>query len=268
MSQSLNRTEKSVALSTELLKLGKWIRMQWFVSIYWMSSFQRRRLYATSKSARMFTRSLPRDYRSSHTLAFNCDLFLSSIAENTLHCFSIIILRAVGRELMEELWKGGWRRAMTLRLDRSRICVGILIIIEMNLSRSSYFFILVPDGARPPSDQIVSLILLGTGANSPQTFKYFLSYLLPEFKMIIERCCWRQATFAPQQEWTWCRLTPLNCSKTKIIFVDQDYLRKFHIIFCFQYEISVEQLVLTELDSVLKVETQFGHCCEFSSHEF
>ena len=178
------------------------------------------------------------------------------------------ILRAVGRELMEELWKGGWRRAMTLLLDRSRICVGILIIIEMNLSRSSYFFILVPDGARPPSDQIVSLILLGTGANSPQTLTYFLSYLLPEFKMIIERCCWRQATFAPQQEWTWCRLTPLNCSKTKIIFVDQDYLRKFHIIFCFQYEISVEQLVLTELDSVLKVETQFGHCCEFSSHEF
>ena len=33
-----------------------------------MSSFQRRRLYATSKSARMFTRSLPRVYRFTHHL--------------------------------------------------------------------------------------------------------------------------------------------------------------------------------------------------------
>ena len=64
------------------------------------------------------------------------------------------------------------------------------------------------------------------------------------------------------------QVDPFKLFKIKIIFVVQDYLCKFHIICCFQYEISVEQLVLTELDSVLKVETQFGHCCEFSSHEF
>ena len=137
--------------------------------------------------------------------------------------------RSSGKEIEEEQWfharTGGY--PFSGRVDQ----------------KSCKCFLQVSDWARPAAEQVVTFIMFGTGGF--QILKKIRSWLLDcSIKVLIETG-------------GLCTSTGMN-----LVQVNFPLLRRSQQSFCLdsltslcrQYEISVEQLVLTELDSVLKVK--------------